>query len=88
MILTESAAHPPSLGYVQQVHDEFTAGREVHYSVLLAILKDVTRTDALTELRERDPEAYAAIVTTLAREIDRQAPVTVPSGARRPAAAY
>ncbi|HEV7933733.1 MAG TPA: hypothetical protein VGP70_15680 [Actinomadura sp.] len=89
MILMESAAHPPLLGYVKQLHGEFAAGREVHYSALLAVLKDATRTDALSELKERDPEAYAAIVTALAREIDRQAPVTlpyVPSGVRQLAA--
>ncbi|GAA2109954.1 hypothetical protein [Actinomadura alba] len=75
VILMESAAQPDLLRHASNVYDEFAADRQVHYSSLSWMLKRAVVTNVLAGLKERDNATFTDVVTTLTREIDRQAPV-------------
>jgi hypothetical protein len=76
MILSESAPHPELLRTSRNTYDELSAGREVDHSTLSWLLREAARKDVYRPVKERYGDgAFEAMVVTLAREIDRQAPV-------------
>ncbi|RAY13391.1 hypothetical protein DPM19_20170 [Actinomadura craniellae] len=76
MLLTESAAHPELLRDARLAYDEFAGGRQVPHTLLSRMLGEAGRKGVFPALRERHGErAVNDMITVLAREIDRQAPV-------------
>jgi hypothetical protein len=76
MILTESAPHPDLLRMARSAYDELAAGREVHHTVLSALLWEASGKAVFRLIRRKYGEsAFNDMVVVLGREIDRQAPV-------------
>lgn len=76
MILSEAAPYPELLRTARTSHDDLSAGRTVHYTVLSGMLREAARKNLFPSLRARyGAEAFEDMVLTLGREIDRQAPV-------------
>jgi hypothetical protein len=76
MILSESAPYPELMRVTQAAHDELSFGRPVDHTVLNGILREAARKGLFSGLRAKyGVEAFEDMVTVLAKEIDRQAPV-------------
>jgi hypothetical protein len=76
MILAESASHPELLRVSRHAYDELAAGREVGHRLLSGMLREAARKNVYPALIARHGRpAFDDMVTVIAREIDRQAPV-------------
>lgn len=76
MVLAESAPYPDLLRITRHTHDEIAAGRIADHSTLSWLLGEAARKGVLATLKQKHGEnAVKSMVTTLAMEIDRQAPV-------------
>lgn len=75
MILAESRPHADLMSQASAVYDGFVAGRQVPHPDILAMLDEAAGKRVLAVLRDRDYPAFVDMVETLAREVDRNAPV-------------
>lgn len=82
MILAESRPHADLMRKASVVYDGFAAGRQVRYTDILAMLDMAAGKRVFAALRERDHAAFLDMVETLAREVDRHAPITTRTAAQ------
>jgi hypothetical protein len=76
MVMAESASYPELLRASRQAHDEIAAGRAADHSALSWMLSEAARKGLIPVLeRKHGRAAVKSMVTTLAMEIDRQAPI-------------
>ncbi|MFI0355973.1 hypothetical protein [Actinomadura sp. 9N407] len=77
MVMAESASYPELLRVSRHTYDEVAAGRSADHSALSWMLNEAARKGLIPVLeRKHGQAAVKSMVTTLAMEIDRQAPVT------------
>jgi len=76
VILSESAEHPELLRVSRETHDELARGGRAHHASLSWMLREAARKNVYPALHARyGAAAFQSMVTAMAREIDRRAPV-------------